>query len=310
MPTPNLGSVADSVEVLLSTFRSGPFLSQQLESVWAQDYPEVALLVRDDGSGDSTVSLVERSLSGRERARFIAGDHAGAGKSFLALLHEVDRATSYAAFCDQDDVWLPGKLSAAVKVLQGLPGPALYCSAIELVDADLVRIKTHRRCVRGPSFENALVENIATGCTIVLNRPAIDLLAAETPNDFLMHDAWSYLVISGSGQVLYDPDPQVLYRLHTSNAIGVRPTVLSEWAGRARRHLAEGHERVLTRQARELKRLYGPELRPDARRSLDAFLGAESSLPLRLRYALNGGAHRQRPVDDLVYRALYAVHRI
>ncbi len=302
--------MADSVEVLLSTFRSGPYLSQQLDSVWSQDYPDVALVVRDDGSDDGTAIHVERCLAGRTRARFIAGDHTGAGKSFLALLREVSPATVYAAFCDQDDVWLPGKLSAAVELLRGQQGPAFYCSAVELVDRELGKIKTHRRCVRGPSFENALVENIATGCTIVLNRPAVELLSAEMPNDFLMHDAWCYLVVSGCGQVLYDPNPQVLYRLHSSNAIGVRPTVLSEWAGRARRHLAEGHERVLSRQALELKRLYGPQLRPDAARSLDAFLEAESSLTERLRYALSGSAHRQRPVDDLVYRALYAVHRI
>ena len=67
---------------------------------------------------------------------------------------------------------------------------------------------------------------------------------------------------------------------------------------------------MLSRQALELKRLYGPQLRPDAARSLDAFLEAESSLTERLRYAVSGSAHRQRPVDDLVYRALYAVHRI
>ena len=127
--------MADSVEVLLSTFRSGPYLSQQLDSVWSQDYPDVALVVRDDGSDDGTAIHVERCLAGRTRARFIAGDHTGAGKSFLALLREVSPATVYAAFCDQDDVWLPGKLSAAVKVLQGQQGPAFYCSAVELVDA-------------------------------------------------------------------------------------------------------------------------------------------------------------------------------
>ena len=177
-------------------------------------------------------------------------------------------------------------------------------------DRDLVRIKTHRRCVRGPSFENALVENIATGCTIVLNRAAIKLLSSKVPDDFLMHDAWCYLAIAGCGKVLYDARPQVLYRLHTSNAIGVGRNLRSEWARRARRHLAEGHERVLTRQAQELRRLYGSQLRPEAARSLDAFLQGQSSVQQRLRYAFRGTAHRQRRVDDLVYRALYVANRI
>jgi hypothetical protein len=256
------------------------------------------------------MDLVESCLSGRTSARVIAGEHLGAGRSFLALLGSVAPSTEYAAFCDQDDIWLPGKLSAAVVALQHEQGPALYCSAVELVDRDLVRIGTHRRCVRGPSFENALVENIATGCTIVLNRRAVQLLSSATPRNFLMHDAWCYLVVSGCGKVIYDPRPQVLYRQHALNAIGVARTVRSEWARRARRQFAEGHERVLTRQAEDLKRLYGPELRPGASRSLDAFLQGQGSLLQRLRYAFRGDAYRQRRVDDLVYRVLYVAKRI
>ena len=178
------------------------------------------------------MDLVESCLSGRTSARVIAGEHLDAGKKLLALLGSVAPSTEYAAFCDQDDIWLPGKLSAAVVALQHEQGPALYCSAVELVDRDLVRIGTHRRCVRGPSFENALVENIATGCTIVLNRRAVQLLSSATPRNFLMHDAWCYLVVSGCGKVIYDPRPQVLYRQHALNAIGVARTVRSEWADR------------------------------------------------------------------------------
>ena len=67
---------------------------------------------------------------------------------------------------------------------------------------------------------------------------------------------------------------------------------------------------VLTRQAEELKRLYGPDLRPATGRSLDEFLEGQSSVCERVRYAVRGTAHRQRMVDDLIYRSLYAAHRI
>ena len=153
----------------------------------------------------------------------------------MTLLRAVSADTDYAAFCDQDDVWLPDKLSSAVEALQGVEGPGLYCCAVRLVIQSLPDIKVHRRCVRGPSFENALVENIATGCTIVLNRAAIDLLASRSPRALLMHDAWCYLVLAGCGRVVYDPRPHVLYRLHASNTIGVGRTLWAEWSGRAQR---------------------------------------------------------------------------
>jgi glycosyltransferase involved in cell wall biosynthesis len=302
--------VTGTVEVLLSTFNGATYLPELLESVFGQNYQQVSVSVRDDGSTDGTWPLIERLLSGRPNATFTSGVNLGAGRSFLTLLESVSPTARYAAFCDQDDVWLAGKLSAAVTSLEGFEGPALYCSAVRLVGEDLSEIRVHRRCVRGPSFENALVENIATGCTIVLNRPAIDLLSSRMPATFLMHDAWCYLVLSGCGYIVYDPRPQVLYRLHRSNAIGVGQTLWAEWSGRVGRQLTEGHQRVLTRQAAELMRLYGPDLRPSAAQSLEQFLDAESSFTKRLEYALRGRAHRQRPLDDLIYRSLYAAHRV
>ena len=302
--------MTSTVEVLLSTYNGVKYLPELLDSIWAQEYPDVQLTIRDDGSTDGTLALLESSLSDRADVTITAGANLGAGNSFLTLLRTASPSASYAAFCDQDDVWLPGKLSAAVSALAAFDGPTLYCSAVNLVREDLKFIRVHRRCVRRPSFENALVENIATGCTIVLNRPAIDLLASRVPKDFLMHDAWSYLVVAGCGYIVYDPRPQVLYRLHGSNTVGVGQTHWAEWSGRARRQLRDGRRRVLTRQAKELGRLYGPDLTPAAACSLDEFLGSQAPLLRRLSYVLRGAAHRQRPLDNVIYRSLYAAQRI
>jgi glycosyltransferase involved in cell wall biosynthesis len=299
-----------TVEVLLSTYNGEKYLTQLLDSVRAQEHSHVRLSVRDDGSSDGTVRLLEQLLRGKPSDRLSVGANIGAAQSFMTLLRTVSADTDYAAFCDQDDVWLPEKLSSAVDAIQGVKGPALYCCAVRLVSESLIEIKVHRRCVRGPSFENALVENIATGCTILLNRAAIDLLASRAPKTLLMHDAWCYLVVAGCGRVVYDPHPHVLYRLHASNAIGVGRTLWAEWSGRAARQLREGRERVLTRQAEEFRQLYGPQLPAATLRCLEEFLGAQSALPPRLRYALLGSAHRQRPLDDIIFRTLYALRRV
>ena len=121
-----------------------------------------------------------------------------------------------------------------------------------------------------------------------------------------MHDAWCYLVVAGCGEVVYDRVPHVLYRVHSSNAVGVGTTLWTEWSGRAQRQFEQGKRRVLTAQAAELRHLYGAQLRQEAARSLEEFLAFQSSLASRLRYSIAGAAHKQRFLDNVVYRILYA----
>ncbi len=298
------------MEVLLSTYNGSRHLAQQIDSVRAQTYPQVSLSVRDDGSTDATVQVLRSRLADFPGARLDVGPNVGAARSFLMLLNEVGPATRFAAFCDQDDVWASDKLETAVRALEGTPGPALYCSAVNLVTDNLGALKPYRRCTRGVAFANALVENVATGCTIVLNRPGIDLVNARHPDALLMHDAWCYLVLSALGTVIYDPVPRVSYRVHSANAIGVAPTTLGEWRRRASNHRRHGAERTLTAQAAELRRLYGDQLDEDVSAILDDFLDAGGSVLRRARYSLSGAAYRQRRLDDVVFRVLYLLGRI
>ncbi len=299
-----------TVEVLLSTYNGSRHLAEQLESLRVQTYPLVRLSVRDDGSTDATVQVLRSGLTHFPGAKLEVGPNIGAARSFMTLLNGVAPATRFAAFCDQDDVWAPEKLAAAVGALDGAAGPALYCSAVNLVTDDLSALKPYRRCTRGVGFANALVENIATGCTIVLNRAAVDLVNARSPKALLMHDAWCYLVLSALGNVVYDPVPRVSYRVHSANAIGVAPTALGEWRRRAVNHRRHGRERALTAQAAEFRRLYGEQLEVRTSAALDDFLGSSGSVFRRVRYSLTGAAYRQRRLDDLVFRFLYLLGRI
>ena len=300
-----------TVEVLLSTFNGAKYVAELLDSVWAQDHPDLQLSVRDDGSTDSTLSLLERSLSARQNATIAGGPNLGAGNSFLTLLHGVRPTSSYAAFCDQDDLWLPGKLSAAVIGLAGARGAGALLLCCRPDDRGHVlhphlpswRAAARRSKMPWSRTSPPAAPSSSTGRPSICSHP-------RSPKDFLMHDAWCYLVLAGCGQVVYDPTPWVQYRLHRSNAIGVGRTLWAEWSGRLSRQLAEGHLRVLTRQAEELRRLYRQDMRPAAARSLDDFLEAQTPFGRRLGYALKGAAHRQRPLDDIIYRSLYAAHRI
>ena len=71
-------------------------------------------------------------------------------------------------------------------------------------------------------FPASLTQNIAAGCTIVLNRAAVRLVCASTVPSRSVHDWWCYLVVTAAGgRVLVDDRPVALYRQHDSNCIGV-----------------------------------------------------------------------------------------
>lgn len=299
------------VEVLLSTWNGERWLGAQLDSVLAQTHDDLLVTVRDDGSTDGTRQVLEEYAAQDQRVRWSAGKNVGASASFLHLIAASDCSVEAVAFCDQDDVWEPDHLARAVAVLEtaGTRSPLLWCSDVLVCDEDLTPLHRHDLVRRGPSFSNALVENIATGCTIVLNLEAVNLLR-ERPHRVVMHDAWCYLVVSGLGRIHYDPVPSVRYRLHTSNTMGLARGWLPVARARLGRAAAGVHVGAWSRQAEEFRRLHAEQLAPTARRELDNFLSGRRSLSSRARYAITGHAHRQTRLGTLACRLLYAAGRL
>ncbi len=218
------------VAILLSTFNGGPYLQQQLDSLLEQSFEEWTLYWRDDGSTDNTLELLEKFSETAGQGRCIhlqcTNDRLRPTASFLALLREVNAHLADAdmvAFADQDDVWLPEKLARGVDALRSLENrtPALYCARQILVDENLRKIGISEPLHRPAGFLAALTQNVTTGCTILLNKRATNLVANSTPSPSTLHDWWCYLVVTAAGgTLLHDDTPTVLYRQHTTNMVG------------------------------------------------------------------------------------------
>lgn len=297
------------VEVLMSSYEGAAYVREQVDSVLAQTHDRLRLVIRDDGSGEATRAVL-REVSHDPRVELREGDNLGLPHAFFRLLDDSGEDADLWALCDQDDVWLPEKLERAVTALHDVDGPALYCARVHVVDERLAPLYAHELPLRGPSFANALVQNIALGCTVVLNRSARDLLRDRWPRECVMHDAWMYLVVAGAGTVVYDPTLVVQYRQHGHNSVGMGRGSLSRFAGRVRRQLSPGGPCKHGRQDLELLRLHGDRLRPEARRQLNDFLLAQQTFAGRLRYAATGAAHRQTRGSDLVLKGLQVVGRV
>lgn len=293
----------------MSTYDGAAYVEQQVESILAQTHGDLRLTVRDDGSRDGTLDVLAR-WSEDPRVSVHPGDNVGLPHAFFRLIEESADDVDFWALADQDDVWEPDKIARAASRLAGMTGPALYCARVLVVDERLRPLYPHVLPRRGPSFANALAQNIATGCTIVLNREARDVLRGRWPTHAVMHDAWLYAVLAGTGSVVYDPHLVVRYRQHGDNSVGMGRGPVARVAGRVRRQLSPGGAGQHGRQNRELLRLHGDRLHPLPRRQLTDFLAAQDRLSARLRYAATGEVHRQTLGSDFVLRALQVLGRV
>ena len=297
------------VRVLLSTYNSERFLRPLLDSVFAQTHEPIELIVRDDGSRDSTPSiLAEYARRHPGRMRVSIESNIGMVPSYFALLQTSGREGEFTALCGHDDLWHPDKLARAVEMLRAGPAtePRLYTGRLHIVDEAGGHLGFSRIPARELSFRNALVESVGAGCTMVLNAPARDLvLECRDASRILWEDWWLYLVVSAFGSVLYDTTPHIEYRRHGGNAVGSPDAWSLERFRQAWRLIVrQGFHDRLVHQATMLREHYGPRMPDDTRRVLDQFLEQPRSLLGRVRHAATCEVYRQRPIDGLVIRIL------
>jgi len=214
------------VVILLATYNGGRFLDEQLESLARQSVERVDIRVSDDGSTDGTLRLLDGWAARWTKGHFVidAGPKGGFSENFRALALSRLGAFDYVAFCDQDDIWEPDKLAAAIAALDANSAdrPAVYFSRTSLVDSDGTPIGYSHLFMRPPSFGNALTQSIGGGNTMVFNRKGFAIYAESARRSpFLFHDWWGYLIVSGAGgYVHYDTTPRIRYRQHTANQLG------------------------------------------------------------------------------------------
>jgi len=214
------------VAILLGTFNGESYLGAQLESFLKQTHGNWSLWVSDDGSTDFTLKILNDFQNDHPEhiIKINKGPMEGFSRNYLSLLGSVDPEADFFAFSDQDDIWLPEKLAHAIKTLQRSDPktPTLFASRTLIIDSNGRSLGLSKKKNRIPSLPNALIQNIASGNTMVFNRSALDLLKAGGPElDVYAHDWWAYLAITAvQGDVYFDNSPSLLYRQHQGNQIG------------------------------------------------------------------------------------------
>lgn len=255
------------VAILMGTCNGAGFLRAQLETIAAQSYRDWRLVASDDGSTDDTRAILAAFAAevGPDRVEVRDGPRRGFAANFLALAGDPGiRADAY-AFADQDDLWHEDRLARGLARLAAMPAgrPGLTGGRTRLIDEAGEDVGLSPEFRLPPSFENALVQSIAGGNTMLFNAAAKRLFEATAGVTVVAHDWWAYQLVSGAGgNVVYDPEPFVLYRQHRGNLIGKNQGLRAQ--GRRLRLLLAGQMAEWTETNLAALEAAGPLLTPAA----------------------------------------------
>lgn len=294
------------VQILLSTYNGDKYLREQLNSFLQLDYfNECKVLIRDDGSTDKTRTILQE-YEKHEQFQIFYGDNIGITDSYLWLMEHSDPNCLYFSPSDQDDVWLPNKVSLALSVLDGQDNskPLLLGTLSHIVDSSMKPIMDLPVPKRPTSYYNAMIQNVLPGHTQVMNRAMLDLILQHGVRDVHVIDWWFYLVGAAMGKVILLPEYTVLHRIHDANAVGVSRGFLESLAGRIS-YIRAGRGNAFSKQLDAFYQIFGTELPDEYRAETEKFLGAQSNIVSRLHYVLSCKAYRQSIREDLAFRCLY-----
>jgi hypothetical protein len=284
------------VAILLTTFHPSTTLSNQVESIAAQQGVDISIYWGDDGSTQQELDFVRSQLKFMNFREFHSSN-IGPAENFFHLMSQVENA-DYVAYSDQDDIWVPNKLIRHIQKLSEYEElPSATHSNAELLISDLL-IKKKSRCQRH-DLATLLVENCSQGCTMVLNFRAVELLNSRGHVGAVMHDWWTALAVAATGHLIYIPGTDTHYRLHDNNAIG-NPNILH----RLTRALSR-QEATLIVQAKNLHSEFGDQMRPLQLEMInDWLLRFDANWLRRIRWAFMDQKRRSSLLEDFFRRFL------
>lgn len=275
---------SSSVLILMATRDGARWLPEQLASIAAQDMQDWALHVADDFSRDETRDIIARFKTDHPERdiRLHNGRGRGAAQNFLSLLTHDDLPigpATHIAFADQDDIWLPHKLSQALERVQAAgPEPVVYGAQSLHVDVRGRVIGQSRRPGDVVTLGSSLVRNAISGHSLVLNPAAVRIARAAGVPKVAFHDWWLGLVVLAcGGRAVIDPERVLHYRQHGRNMLGGNRGAAAAMR-RAAIVLRGDWKRWVAANLMALAGLSeqpnAPELTPEARALLAAILAA------------------------------------
>ncbi|MGV8093298.1 MAG: glycosyltransferase family 2 protein [Mangrovibacterium sp.] len=222
-----------TIDILLATYNGENYLEELISSLLDQTCSNWQLIVRDDGSTDATLQIIQKYIKanpGKIRLLDDGRSRLGSTLSFSSLLE--NSHNEYIMLCDQDDVWFKNKIEITLEAMLRLEEE--YKEIPLMVFTDLVEVDENLNPISGsfiksqklfPSVISDPVKlsalNVVAGCTTMINKKALDYILPVTSGS-VTHDQWMAVIIARYGRIKFLPVPTIFYRQHSSNVHGAK----------------------------------------------------------------------------------------
>lgn len=291
------------INILLASFNGEKFIANQIDSIINQTYKNWQLFIRDDGSSDTTLNIINAYQQNHARIHLVSDDlgNVGSVQNFSVLMNCVKNANEYIMFCDQDDVWLPFKIKDTLNEMMRLEEeynkntPLLVHTNFLYADAQLKPIESKKNFqptkITAPTLSNVLCQNSVYGCTMMINKKLAETVG-KIPGEAENHDYWIALVASAFGKIFYLNKRTVLYRQHGSNLS--TQFDFNSFSKRFKRIVVDKKNlddvKSKLKMALIFKKIYYSQLSDQNKKMLQNFieLSKSRSLPLLIRNVKNG----------------------
>lgn len=297
------------VLVLMSTYNGEKYIRNQIDSILCQKGDiEIFLRIRDDGSRDKTIDIVNSYMSRNENITLIKGLNIGYVNSFFELLKTCDSDYDYIALSDQDDVWKQDKISCAIEMINKHENgkPVLYASTSYLVDDNLKKNGETQKLKKELNLYNTLIQNIMPGHTLVMN---IELVMIINNHQFdyskiYVHDSWICNIAILFGSVVFDNTSHTLYRQHSGNQLGYRAKGVG-WISQRLKRIITGDAYKYSVQIKYFYDCFSENLPHDIKREINLFYNSQGNLLNRIIYAIKTKFYRQKFIETVLFKILY-----
>ena len=214
--------------ILMATYNGAEYLSKQINSILNQSYRNWELIIRDDQSTDDTLMIIKAFCELDQRIELInyGALHGTACRNFSQLFDwAIENKKEYILFADQDDIWLENKLEHSYQAMLrqectfGTAIPLLIYSNLNFIDEDDIAIDVQLPLPSRLELSVLINENYAWGCTMMLNRAALQKIN-HIPADSVNHDYYVALVVAAFGYNILLDEELILYRQHQQNVSG------------------------------------------------------------------------------------------
>lgn len=200
------------ISVCMATYNGEKYVAEQIQSILLQLGNKDEIVISDDNSSDSTIEIIRQFKDNRIKLFHSKGN---------SLVCNFENALNHASgdfifLCDQDDVWLPNKVSDMLEALQTYD---LVVSDCMVVDKNLnVTLKSFfQQEASCKGFFKNLYKNSYLGCCMAFKKSVLEYIL-PFPKHIAMHDIWIGLSVELHGTSFFLEKPLMLYRRHGDNA--------------------------------------------------------------------------------------------